>query len=63
MPGEDHSAMVSFPGAPKRLNKSIKEKWSTEDYMADEAYLCVIFRSLDKVEFAYSYSRGGCKQK
>lgn len=62
-PGEDHSAMVSFPGAPKRLNKSIKEKWSTEDYMADEAYLCVIFRSLDNVEFAYSYSRGGCEQK
>ena len=63
MPGEDRSAMVSFPGAPKRLNKSIKEKWSTEDYMADEAYLCVIFRSLDKVELAYSHSGGGCRQK
>jgi len=63
IPGEDHSAMVSFPGAPKRLNKSIKEKWSAEDYMADEAYLCVIFRSLDKVELAYSHNRGGCRQK
>lgn len=63
IPGENRSAMVSFPGAPKRLNKSIKEKWSTEDYMADEAYLCVIFRSIDKVEFAYSYSGGGCRQK
>jgi hypothetical protein len=61
--GEDHSAMVHFPRAPKRLNKSIKEPWSTEDYMADEAYLCVILRSFDKVEFAYSYNRGGCKQK
>ncbi len=55
--------MVYFPGAPKRLNKSIKEEWSREDYMADEAYLCVIFRSREKVELAYSYSRGGCKQK
>ncbi len=63
VPGEDHSAMVYFPGAPKRLNKSIKEEWSREDYMADEAYLCVIFRSREKVELAYSYSRGGCKQK
>ena len=63
VPGEDHSAMVSFPGVPKRLNKSMKEKWSTEDYMADEAYLCVIFRALNKVEFAYSYSGSGCRQK
>ncbi len=62
-PGEDRSAIVAFPGAPKRLNKSIKEKWSREDYMADEAYLCVIFRSLDKVELAYSYSGSGCKHK
>ena len=61
--GEDHSAMVSFPRAPKRLNKSIKEAWSIEDYMADEAYLCVIFRSLDKVELAYSSSSNGCRQK
>lgn len=61
--GEDRSAMVSFPRAPKRLNKSIKEPWSTEDYLADEAYLCVIFRSLDKVEFAYSSSGSGCRQK
>ncbi len=63
MAGEDRSAMVAFPGAPKRLNKYIKEPWTTEDYMADEAYLCVILRSLDKVEFAYSYSRGGCQTK
>lgn len=63
IPDESHSAMVSFPGAPKRLNKSIKEKWSAEDYMGDEAYLCVIFRTLDKVEFAYSHNRGGCRQK
>lgn len=63
LPGEDHSASVSFPRAPKRLNKSIKEPWSKEDYMADEAYLCVIFRSLDKVEFAYSSSGSGCRQK
>lgn len=63
VPDESHSAIVSFPGAPKRLNKSIKENWSTEDYMADEAYLCVIFRSLNKVEFAYSHSGGGCRQK
>ena len=55
--------MVSFPGAPKRLNKSIKEKWSAEDYKADEAYLCVIFRTLDKVEFAYSHTGSGCRQK
>jgi hypothetical protein len=63
IPGQEHSAMVPFPGAPKLLSKSIKEKWSTEDYMADEAYLCVIFRSLDKVEFAYCYSGSGCRQK
>lgn len=62
-PDEAHTAMVSFPRAPKRLNKSIKEPWSTEDYMADEAYLCVILRSLDKVEFAFSSSGNGCKQK
>ncbi|MFT3857677.1 MAG: DUF3304 domain-containing protein [Aquabacterium sp.] len=61
--GEDHFATVSFPGAPNRVNKSIKDKWSPEDYMADEAYLCVIFRSVDKVEFAYSSNRGGCRQK
>ncbi len=63
IPDQTHSAMVSFPGAPKRLKKSIKEPWTTADYMADEAYLCVILRSLDKVEFAYSYSGSGCRQK
>ncbi len=63
IPDEPHSTMVALPGVPKRLNKSIKEEWSREDYMADEAYLCVIFRSRKKVELAYSYSRGGCKQK
>lgn len=61
--GEDHTANVAFPRAPKRLKKSIKEPWSTEDYMADEAYLCVIFRKIDKVEFAYSSSGNGCREK
>lgn len=61
--GEDHSALVSFPRPPKRLNKSIKETWSREDYEADEAYLCVIFRTTETVEFAYSYSGSGCRNK
>ena len=61
--GEDHSAMVSFPRAPKRLNKPINEKWSREDLEADEAYLCVIFRTTDTVEFAYSYNRSDCRNK
>lgn len=63
IPGEDRSALVSFPRPPRRLNKSINEKWSREDYEADEAYLCVIFRTHDTVEFAYSYSGSGCKHK
>lgn len=63
LPGEDRSSLVSFPRPPKRLNKSIDEKWSREDYEADEAYLCIIFRSTDTVEFAYSYSGSGCSNK
>lgn len=63
IPGEDRSALVPFPRAPRRLNKSIDEKWSREDYAADEAYLCVIFRTLDVVELTYSTSGSGCKQK
>lgn len=63
LPDEAHSAFVSFPRPPKRLNKSITEKWSREDYEADEAYLCVIFRTTDTVEFAYSSSGSGCKNK
>lgn len=61
--GEDRSAMVAFPRAPKRLNKSIKEPWSSEDYAADEAYLCVIFRTLDKVELSYATRAGACREK
>lgn len=63
VPGEDRALLVSFPRPPKRLNKSITEKWSYEDYKADEAYLCVIFRTTDIVEFAYSFSGGGCQNK
>jgi hypothetical protein len=63
IPGEDRSALVSFPRPPRRLNKSINEEWSREDYETDEAYLCVIFRTLDTVEFAYSYNRSGCDNK
>ncbi|MCH2242038.1 MAG: DUF3304 domain-containing protein [Aquabacterium sp.] len=61
--GEDRSAMVAFPRAPKRLNKPIKEPWSSEDYAADEAYLCVIFRTLDKVELSYATRAGACREK
>lgn len=63
LPDEAHSALVVFPRSPRRLNKSINEKWSREDYEADEAYLCVIFRTTDTVEFAYSFSGSGCKNK
>lgn len=63
LPDEQHSALVAFPRPPRRLAKSISEKWSREDYEADEAYLCVIFRTLDTVEFAYSFSGSACKNK
>ncbi|WP_018988722.1 DUF3304 domain-containing protein [Aromatoleum toluclasticum] len=61
--GEDRSALVPFPRAPHRINKSTKDNWSTEDFLADEIYLCVIFRTLETVEFAFSSTRSGCKAK
>jgi hypothetical protein len=61
--GEDRSALVSFPRAPRRLNKSIKEDWSYDEYMADESFLCIIFRTTDEVEFAFSPTGFGCVHK
>lgn len=61
--GEDRSALVPFPRAPHRINKSIKDDWSREDFLADEIYLCVIFRTVDTVEFAFSSTRSGCTTK
>jgi hypothetical protein len=63
LPGEDRSALVPFPRAPRRVHKSVQETWSREDYLADEAYLCVIFRALDKVEFAFSSTANDCSYK
>lgn len=63
MPPEERSALVSFPRAPHRVNKTIQEQWTLEDYQADEAYLCVIFRTLDTVELAFSSSGSGCRSK
>ncbi|MDR1996322.1 MAG: DUF3304 domain-containing protein [Azonexus sp.] len=63
IPGEEHSALVAFPRPPRRLDKPIDEKWSREDYAADDHYLCVIFRTTDTVEFAYSSSGSGCRNK
>ncbi|MCC4113794.1 DUF3304 domain-containing protein [Aromatoleum toluclasticum] len=61
--GEDRSALVPFPRAPHRIAKTVKDDWSTEDFLADELYLCVIFRTLDKVEFAFSSSASACRLK
>lgn len=63
VPGEDHSTLVAFPRAPHRVNKTVQEEWSREDYLADEVYLCVIFRTLELVEFEFSSTRGGCATK
>lgn len=63
LPPEERSALVPFSRAPHRVNKSIREAWTREDYQADEAYLCVIFRTLDTVEFAFSSSGSGCRSK
>jgi hypothetical protein len=63
LPDEAHSALVAFPRTPRRLDKSIDETWSREDYEANERYLCVIFRTTDSVEFAYSSSGSGCRNK
>ncbi|MCC4113795.1 DUF3304 domain-containing protein [Aromatoleum toluclasticum] len=61
--GEDRSALVPFPRAPHRINKSTKDDWSREDFLADEIYLCVIFRTLETVEFAFSSTRSACRHK
>ncbi len=52
--GEDRSAVVNFPpGGPKR----------SSDTSEDEAYLCVIFRELNKVELAFATKGSACARK
>lgn len=61
--GENRSALVPFPRAPHRIDKTVQDDWSREDFLADEIYLCVIFRTLDKVEFEFSSSARACRDK
>ena len=63
LPDEAHSELVSFPRAPHRVTKTPLESWTREDYLADEGYLCVIFRTLDRVEFAFSSRPSECPKK
>ena len=60
LPDEQHTVLATFPRPPKRLHKPDPQHWTRDDMLQDEGYLCVILRTLERVELAFSVSRRAC---